>query len=266
MAKTHTTTLPTPRPIDEVWEEFRLVQSEDLRNLLIVEYLPLVKYHAERVHAKLPEEVDVDDLCQAGTFGLKDAVGLFDPTLGYKFETYASPRIRGAILDELRSMDWVPRIARQRSTRHEHVSREFQHRHGRAPADSEMAKILGLSKQEYERARRDSTVAHTVSINAKIMNNKDPGSRETPCHEEAMALADTAVSEATRNDVKEFISKGLNRTERMILVLYYYEDMTMKEIGATLDLSESRVSQMHGMILERIRSRIDFPEHILTPE
>ena len=167
-------------PIEEVWMEYKKTGTEEIRNFLIERYLDIVRYTAERMHMRLPSEVDVEDLMSAGLFGLMDAIDAFDLERGVKFETYCAQRIRGAIFDELRAMDWVPRLVRSR----------------------------------------------------------------------------TAKVEKARKDLKVLITKGLSRAERLIVVLYYYEEMTMKEIGMTLDLSESRVSQMHSSILLRLKAQM----------
>ena len=125
MAKTHTTTSSVQQDINDVWKAFKKHKSEDLRNLLMLEYISMVKYNAERIYAKLPDEVELDDLMQAGIFGLKDAIESFDLDRGVKFETFCAPRIRGAILDELRSMDWVPRLVRSRSHKLDQVSKQL---------------------------------------------------------------------------------------------------------------------------------------------
>ncbi len=126
MAKTHTTTAAVQQDINVVWRAFKKHKAEELRNLLMMEYLPMVKYNAERIYSKLPDEVELDDLMQAGIFGLKDAIESFDLERGVKFETYCAPRIRGAILDELRSMDWVPRLVRSRSHKLDSTTKQLE--------------------------------------------------------------------------------------------------------------------------------------------
>ena len=242
--------------VDELWREYKQTEAEGLRNRLIEHYLPLVRYNAQRIHRKLPDEVDIDDLMGAGIFGLTDAVHGFDLSQGVKFETYSAPRIRGAILDELRAMDWVPRLVRSRTSRFESASRRLEQRLGRPPTDDEIAGELGLDDGESDKLRRDAGTVGVVSLNQKWFetdSNRDV--------REIDVIEDTSqpdpISRAEARDLKEMITKGLKRAERFILILYYYEQMTMKEIGATLDLSESRVSQMHSSILARLRSRLE---------
>src|SRR6516225_2327881 len=156
------------RDIAEVWREFKKDQSsKELRNLLIEKYLPLVRYNAERVWSKLPDGVDLNDLISAGVFGLMDAIEAFDLSRGVKFETYCVPRIRGAMLDELRTMDWVPRLVRSKATKMEEARKELEARHGRPPTDAELAEHLGLPMEEYEKMAMDANAVGLISLNKK---------------------------------------------------------------------------------------------------
>ncbi len=255
MAKTRTTTAAIEQDINDVWRSFVQDKTQVLRNLLMMEYLPLVKYNAERIYAKLPDEVELDDLIQAGSFGLKDAIESFDPDRGVKFETYCAPRIRGAILDELRNMDWVPRLVRSRSSKVDQASRQLEMELGRTPTNEEIADRIGVPAEEFEKMIKDSNTVSQVSLSRKWFdadNNKDV--REIDILEDRNAAS--PVDEIHRRDIKELITRGLSRAERLILILYYYEEMTMKEIGAALDLSESRVSQMHSSIIMRLKGQM----------
>src|SRR5688572_25699016 len=179
---TTTTAAPAQQEdIAEVWVRYKQDPTNKmLRNRLVEQYLPLVKYNGERIWSRLPEGVDLDDLISAGVFGLMDAINAFDMSRGVKFETYCVPRIRGAMLDELRTMDWVPRLVRSKASRLNEAIKFLEARLGRTPS----------------------------------------------------------------------------RNERLVIILYYYEELTMKEIGATLDLSESRVSQMHSAIVQRLQNQL----------
>src|SRR5881394_3563894 len=148
---------PVKRDIKEVWIEYKKSKTEPLRNILMENYLHLVRYNAERIHVKLPDEVELDDLMSAGIFGLMDAIAAFDLTRGVKFETYCAPRIRGAILDELRSMDWVPRLVRSRSHKLDQVSKQLEMELGRTPSEEEISKRLGLPTSEYDKLMKDAT-------------------------------------------------------------------------------------------------------------
>jgi RNA polymerase sigma factor for flagellar operon FliA len=242
--------------ISKVWENYHKSRDEHNRNLLMEHYRYLVRYTAERVHTKLPGKVEVDDLISAGIFGLMDAIDAYDPTRGVKFETYCSPRIRGSILDELRSMDWVPRLVRARAHQLARARQSLEAHLGRKPHKEELAEEMDMDIKEFTRLQQDAEAVGMVSLNSQYGDEesekdireidivKDKKSEEPP-------------TEAQKRDLKELLTKGLTRAERLIVVLYYYEEMTMKEIGATLDLSESRVSQMHSSILARLKAQLD---------
>lgn len=245
--------------LDQVWRMYRADPNTELRNYLWQRYLPLVRYNAERVYSRLPDEVDLDNLIQAGTFGLMDAIGSFDLDRGVKFETFCAQRIRGAILDELRSMDWVPRLVRHRTSRVEQVRERMRAQHGIRPTSEEIANELGCDEEEVKKVLKDG---HAVSMSSLSKQRyQSDGSREV---REIDVIHDSRQSdpfmEVQRADLKSMLCKGLSRAERLIVVLYYYEGMTMKEIGMTLDLSESRVSQMHSLILLRLKAQMQHRE------
>jgi len=243
-------------PVSDVWQHYKQAPDDLLRNRLMENYLPIVRYNAERIGAKLPDEVEGDDLVSAGIFGLMDAIDAFDLERGVKFETYCAPRIRGAILDELRSMDWVPRLVRSRAHKLDHVSRELESILGYAPCETEIAERLALPRAEYEKLLRDGTAVCQVSLSRK---HGETDSNKEVCEIDVIEdkRGKNPVSETHKKDLKELITRGLTRAERLILILYYYEEMTMKEIGGTLDLSESRVSQMHSAVLERLKEQLN---------
>lgn len=247
----------------DVWQKYKRSGGREWRNLLMENYLPIVKYNAERVGAKLPDEVDHDDLVSAGVFGLIDALEAFDLERGVKFETYCAPRIRGAILDELRSMDWVPRLVRSRAGRLDRVTRELESILGRTPTEAEVAQRLDLPRPELEKLLRDSNAVMQISLSRKC-NEAD--SNKDVCEIDVIEdkRGKNPVKEIQKRDVKALMMRGLTRAERLILVLYYYEEMTMREIGITLDLSESRVSQMHSSILQRLKTQLETRRKELT--
>jgi RNA polymerase sigma factor for flagellar operon FliA len=242
--------------IAEVWKQFHKTHDDYSRNLLLKNYHYLVKYTAERLHSKLPDKVELGDLISAGTFGLLDAINAFDPARGVKFETYCSPRIRGSILDELRSMDWVPRLVRARAHQLAKVTQVLEVRLGRAPTEKETAEELDIDADEFNRLRRDANAVCLTSLNAKYNEGDD---EKSVCEIDIIKdkKSENPMDEAQKRDLKNLISKGLTRAERLIIYLYYYEEMTMKEIGATLDLSESRVSQMHSSIVARLKAQLN---------
>jgi RNA polymerase sigma factor for flagellar operon FliA len=241
--------------VTELWREFKEHPTTPLRNKLVERYLPLVKYNAERIWQRLPEGVDLDDLISAGVFGLMDAIDAFDLTRGVKFETYCVPRIRGAMLDELRTMDWVPRLVRSRAAKLDGAAKQLETELGRAPTNEELAQRLQIPMAEFDKMSKDASAVGVVSLSRKWFetdSNKDV--REIDVLEDKRGA--DPVREIQRKDLKELITKGLSRAERLIIILYYFEEMTMKEIGATLDLSESRVSQMHSSILARLKAQM----------
>ncbi len=256
MSKISTVDSKAKRNVDKVWRDYKATCNVELRNKLMERYLSLVRYTAERVCSKLPDEVELDDLIGAGIFGLLDAIKSFDLDRGVKFETYCAPRVRGAILDELRNLDWVPRLVRSRASKLDQATKVLQMELGRDPGDEELAKRMSLTREEFEKLARDANATTLISLSRKYYetdSNKDI--REIDVLEDKRGR--NPVVELQKKDVKELITKGLSRAERLILLLYYYEEMTMKEIGATLDLSESRVSQMHSAILNRLRNQLN---------
>jgi len=208
--------------------------------------------------------VDVEDLVSAGFFGLVDAINAFDLDRGVKFETYCAQRIRGAILDHLRLMDWVPRLVRHRTSRVEQCRQRLETSLGRRPTDEEISRELGVDREEVKKILRDGSAVQTTSLNRQ--RYQSDGNREV---REIDVLEDGSqtdpLSEIQRRDLKSLLTKGLTRAERLIVILYYYEQMTMKEIGATLDLSESRVSQMHSSILARLKAQLQHREREFEP-
>ena len=240
----------------EVWKAYKPdCTDKALRNRLMERYFPLVKYNGERIWQRLPDGVELDDLISAGVFGLMDAIDAFDMTRGVKFETYCVPRIRGAMLDELRSMDWVPRLVRSKASKLAVATKKLEAKFGRQPTQHELAQQLEITIPELEKMISDANAVNLISLNKKWY--------ETDSYKdirEIDILEDKKGEDPTRriqkNDLMRLVTKGLNRNERLIIILYYYEELTMKEIGATLDLSESRVSQMHSSIVQRLQQQL----------
>jgi RNA polymerase sigma factor for flagellar operon FliA len=255
-AESVTETLPLDEiPIDELWREFARTRSQTIRDFFMEKYLDVVKYTAERMHMRLPSEVDVEDLTSAGLFGLMDAIDGFDLERGVKFETYCAQRIRGAIFDELRAMDWVPRLVRSRTAKVDRARKALEMRLGRKPTEQELCDRLNVTRTEFEKLQKDSRPVGVVSLNRKWFetdSNKDV--REIDVIRDDRQANPLRMMQ--RDDLKTLITRGLSRAERLIVILYYYEEMTMKEIGLTLDLSESRVSQMHSSILARLKAQM----------
>ena len=205
--------------IDQVWEQFHETSDKHFRNLLMEHYRHIVKYTAERLHSKLPDKVELDDLISAGIFGLMDAIDAFDPSRGVKFETYCSPRIRGSILDELRSMDWVPRLVRARASQLTKAMQSLETNLGRKPTEKETADELNLDMDEFIRLQRDANAVGLVSLNTKY--NDSDGEKEV---REIDVIKDEKsqdpLVESQKRDLRNLITKGLTRAEQLIVVLY----------------------------------------------
>ena len=249
-------TQSNPEAVAQTWKDFIADRSnKTLRNALIEQYLPLVRYHAERVWSRLSDEVDLEDLASAGIFGLMDAIDAYDMDRGVKFETYCVPRIRGAMLDELRKMDWVPRLVRSRARKLAEANKELTDKLGRLPTREELAERLCIDQAELTRVMSDANAANLVSLNKKWFETD--GSKDVS---EIDLVEDERGEDPTKrlqkSDVIRLVTRGLSHNERLIIILYYYEEMTMKEVGATLDLSESRVSQMHSAIINRLQQQL----------
>lgn len=244
--------------LNRIWQEYKETKNEGARELLVEEYIPLVKYVAGRLAINLPNSVDVGDLEGFGFFGLLDAIEKFDHTRNIKFETYASMRIRGAIIDGLRSMDWVPRSTRSKARELEDTVYELTNRLGRNPSDSEIAVALHLPLERFydllDEVRGvnlfslDETLAAKDSDdNLKMM---DLVSTEEQSPDEIILQSETV------EELAKAVEK-LSEREQLVLSLYYNDELTLKEIGHVLDVSESRVSQIHTRVIMTLRGRFE---------
>jgi RNA polymerase sigma factor for flagellar operon FliA len=245
--------------IDTLWEQYRESGSKVAKDKLLAEYAGLVKYIAERVGYSLPRSVDKQDLISCGILGLIKAVETFDPAKDIKFETFASHKIRGAILDELRSLDWVPRSVRQKTKYMQKAYSELEEKLGRTPYDDEVCQHLGLSTEEFEKILADSAPANVFSIDETF--SKDDDSKE-------MSIAETIEDTNTDNplqklgydEVKKILKEAimtLPEKEKLVIALYHFEELTLKEIGVVLGITESRVSQIHSKVMLKLRSRLN---------
>lgn len=228
------------------------------RNEMIVEYLPLVKFIANRIAGRLPSHVEVDDLINSGIIGLIDALKKFDASLKIKFKTYAEFRIKGAILDELRSLDWVPRSTRQKASRLERAYAEMEHRLGRAASDSEMIAFLEIDQKEFDVLVRDARGIALVSLDELRTEGDESYERnllEFLADPEQLNPAQSLNLDQIYRIVADTIDQ-LPEKERLVISLYYYEELTMKEIGEIMSITESRVSQIHTKAIIRLRGRL----------
>jgi len=228
------------------------------RDRLLNQYLPLVKNVASRMALGFPKSVELNDLVNTGVIGLIEAFNNFDPARGVKFETYAVPRIRGAILDELRALDWVPRSTRAKSREIERAMTKLENQLGRSPSDGELAKQLNVSTDELLSALGDVSSTTLLSLDELISREDD--NRQVPRIETVEnAAANNILSDIERNELRAFLISaisGLTEQERLVIALYYYEELTLKEIGEVMLISESRVSQIHTKAVLRLRAMI----------
>lgn len=225
---------------------------------IIIEYSPMIKYVANRIAMRLPPHVEVDDLISVGVLGLLDAIEKYDPGRGAKFKTYAEFRVRGSILDELRSLDWVPRSIRQKATQMDNVTQRLQGKYGRPPEDEEIAEELGLDMNEFFTAMNDTRSMPILSLE-DLGINKETGEQQNLLD---CLIGDSEADPATQirlDELKQIIAQGIDtlpEKERLMISLYYYEELTMKEIGEVLGITESRVSQIHSKAVFRLRTKL----------
>jgi len=245
--------LPVRLTIDDAWQQWHDGKDPIAREWLVVHYASLIKFVAGRLAAGLPKRVDTGDLVSAGVFGLMNALDRYDPTQGAKFETYAIPRIRGAILDSLRALDWVPRSVRSKSRSVEQAMSTLEHELGRSPSEEEIAAKLEISDTDFQKWLSDIAAGSVGPLDHVVANNT-----ATATHSDMhRATSPDAVVEAdeTRRIMRQEMKK-LPEKERTVLVLYYEENLTLAEIGDVLGVTESRVSQIHTKAVLQLRSRL----------
>ncbi len=248
----------TEQEVSELWGRFTEVpeadqREPDIRDTLIEHYMSLVEQTAERMAKNLPTFIDINDLISAGTIGLIDAINRFDPSLEIKFSTYCNPRIRGSILDELRRLDWAPRLVRSRVNQLERSRDELEAELGRRPSDEELAKHMDLSREQFSDLVKETQVKSMVSLDRKWDEDDDHELGQIEMLPDERAT--DPLNELARAELKEVAVRGLKEKEKMVLVMYYFDNMSLKEIGAVLDLSESRVCQIHAQTLEFLRRK-----------
>ncbi|HHX10821.1 MAG TPA: FliA/WhiG family RNA polymerase sigma factor [Firmicutes bacterium] len=241
--------------IEALWRDYKAFKDKHARDALIRHYAPLVKYVAGRVAINLPKNVEEGDLIGYGSLGLLDAMERFDPQRGVKFETYAIARIRGSMIDGLRSMDWVPVSVRHRNRRIEETIRELENRLGRSATDAEVADELGITIEEYNKRVQDMASTAILSLEDLWARPEDAEtSVRTP--EIRDDKARDPLDEAQWTLRKESLAKSIARLperERLVVTLYYYEGLTVKEIAKIMGVSPSRISQLHTKAVARLR-------------
>ena len=248
-------------PTERLWSLYRKeankVKGEGspeldlLRNALIERHYPLVRYIAERLLQTLPKSIELDDLVSAGLFGLMDAIRGFDASRGIKFKTYCSTRVRGAILDQLRSQDWVPRLVRLKAGRIERALQRLTAEYGREPTHAELARTLEMDHEELVMEMQEARAKTMFSLSEK-WEDDDGSVEKVEVLEDRTAI--DPVGELNRRDLMGFITRSLTHKERFIIEQYYNYGHTMREIGEMLALTESRVCQIHSNVMSRLKS------------
>jgi len=245
--------------LEALWKEYKETNSKVAKDKLLVEYAHMVKYIANRIAINLPSSVDRDDIVSSGIIGLIKAVETFELERGFKFETYAGHKIRGAILDELRALDWVPRSVRQKSRDLQRVYAKLENQLGRIPYDDEVCEELEISIKDYEKMLSDVAPTTIISLEEALPDRgsdskdirlidtiEDPGS-ENPLKQLGFAEVKQILKETIEN---------LPEKEKLVVALYHFEELTLKEIGVVLEISESRVSQIHSKAILKLRAKL----------
>ena len=241
---------------EKLWDAYRQKKTQETREQLIIEYAQLVKLVAGRLSMYLGHNVEYDDLVSYGIFGLIDAIDKFDLEKNVKFETYASLRIRGAILDQIRKMDWIPRTIRQRQKKIDAVIKEVEQTTGRSATDEDIAMCLGISAEEYLDWQSQMKITGLISLN-EYMDQGSDVSQDYSRH--TTARFDGPEESVEKEELTKVLGEALElltEKEKKVVTLYYYEDLTLKEISSILEVSESRVSQLHTKALLKMRKKM----------
>jgi RNA polymerase sigma factor FliA len=244
-----------------LWSEYKDGGTADARERLILHYSPLVKFVAGRVAAGLPQNIEQSDLVSYGIFGLIDAIDKFDPGRGFKFETYAISRIKGAIIDELRSIDWVPRSVRSKARSIERAYSKLENELLRTPEETEVAQELGVTEGELAQTLSQISFVGLVALD-ELLNAGDRGGGGTTVGDTIADRVNDPVAAFEVDEMKHVLADAINRMpdrERLVLTLYYYEGLTLAEIGDVLGVTESRVCQIHTKAILQLRSRLVEP-------
>ncbi|MDD2972132.1 MAG: FliA/WhiG family RNA polymerase sigma factor [Lachnospiraceae bacterium] len=237
-----------------LWDDYARIKSSENRDKIIIEYAPLVKLVAGRLSMYLGYNVEYEDLVSYGIFGLIDAIEKFDYTKEVKFETYASLRIRGAILDQIRKMDWIPRTIRQKQKKIDVAMKEIECQKGRNATDEEIAEQLGINGDEFLNWQSQMKITNIVSLNEYLEQGAD-----IPNDRNSMQRFDAPEEVMEQSELKQILKDALElltEKEKKVILLYYYEDLTLKEISNVLEVSESRISQLHTKALQKMKKKL----------
>ncbi len=246
----------------QIWEAYSKTKDPKLKDTLILEYASLVKYVAGRLSIHIGQHVEYDDLISYGIFGLIDAIDKFDFEKGVKFETYAALRIRGAIIDSIRKMDWVPRTLRQKNKQLEAAFAELEFELGREPTEEEISIKLNISIEETKEILKKSSVVALISLDDYLEQNHEISFSGG----NASSQNDTPESQYEQQELKDMLEDAIDKLtekEKKVITLYYFEDLTLKEISSIMGVSESRISQIHSKAVLRLKSRLGRYKSIL---
>ncbi len=242
----------------KMWKKFKRTNSLHLKEEIVKKYLYLVKYVAGRVAISLPPNVEFNDLVSYGILGLFDAITKYDVSQGNKFETYAVSRIRGSIMDELRKLDWAPRLLRKKAREVEKMCKELEEKYGRVATDHELASALNISTDDLNAIYSDLNSTTFLSLD-EVWQNDDGNKPISRLQTIEDSLITNQFNYVNQSEVKEILATVIDELpekEKLVIVLYYYENLTLREIGEILDVSESRVCQIHTKVVTRLRSHL----------
>lgn len=239
---------------EKLWDSYQKNPTPQIREQIIIEYAPLVKLVAGRLSMYLGYNVEYEDLVSYGIFGLIDAIDKFDTKKEVKFETYASLRIRGAILDQIRKMDWIPRTVRQKQKKIDAAIKSVEMKTGKSATDEEIVQELGISEEEFNGWQSQMKITNVVSLNEFVEQGSEPVMDATS--NSHFAQPEDVMQESELKDVLAQSLDALTEKEKKVILLYYYEELTLKEISKVLEVSESRVSQLHTKALLKMKNKL----------
>ncbi len=250
----------------KLWEQYKINHDQRIKDALIMKYASFVKYVAGRIAVNLPSNVEFDDLVSYGILGLIDAIDKYDPERNVKFKTYAKTRIRGAIFDELRVLDWTPRSIRQKARKLEKAYAKLEGKLGRDAKDEEIAEYLNIDISELHKLFDETKKSLLLSLDEIFYDDEEGSSRFDFVEDQKSDNPQLKIEEAEAKKILADAISKLSDRERMVITLYYYEELTSKEIGKILGVSDSRVSQLHTKAILRLRGRLSRIKEALVPE